>query len=124
MKVVFVDDDDIRRGMYLEFAKVYGWEADSVESVYDANQQNADFYVFDISAVCPFMWDLSHAYAPIARLMQDHPDAKIVIVSGVSRNEVMEVIKQVEEETGRRPIYGGYGEMTDIKKAIDDNSGV
>jgi DNA-binding NtrC family response regulator len=118
VKIIFIDDDEGRRQLYLEFAVLQGWKAEAVESVYEANQRSADVYVFDVSAVCPFMWDTTHAYAPIARLIQDHPDARIVIVSGMSRNATTDIINDVEKETGNRPAYGGMGEHETLMEVL------
>jgi len=88
----------------MEWSKNNGYDAKAFDSVYEANEYPADCYIFDISAVSPMNFG-NHAYAPICRLIEDHPGAEIIIGSCISRNAVEEVLDEVEKVSGRRPHF-------------------
>jgi hypothetical protein len=106
-RICFVDDDEDSRRQWLEWAAGKGYPAEAFESAFDANGNDADIFVFDVSAVSPFAGGAfgRHAYAPVCRLMEDHPDAEIVIGSCVSRGTVEGIIADVERNSGRRPFF-------------------
>lgn len=108
-RLCFIDDDPDCRRQWLEWAKDNGYTAKAFESAFEANQYVADCYVFDISAVGGFSMD--HAYAPIARLIEDHPGAEIIVGSAMSRNAVEDALDEVEQAAGRRPLFfdASYG---------------
>lgn len=104
-RLVFIDDDKDNRRQWLEWSKCNGYFALAFESAYDANTVRADCYIFDVSAVASWTGSLQGAYSPIARLMQDHPGAEIIIGSCMSRNYVEDVLDEVEKVAGRRPKF-------------------
>ncbi len=103
-RICFVDDDEDNRRQWLEWAERRGLSATAFESAFDANRTSADAFVFDVSAVSPMMVG-HHAYAPICRLMADHPGAEIIVGSCMSRNAVEDVLDDVERVAGRRPLF-------------------
>lgn len=100
----FIDDDADNRRQWMEWASARGLTAIAVESAYVANHFTAKSYVFDVSAVSPMAVG-HHAYAPICRLMEDHPGAEIYIGSCMSRNAVEYIIDEVEAVSGSRPKF-------------------
>lgn len=118
MEFVFIDDDKATVAQWLEWADRKGYDASHAESVFEADKIRADFYVFDISVVAPIT-SPHMAYSPIAKLAENHPGAVIVIVSGISKGCVEDVIDDVFEACGVRPVYGGWGKHTDFEKAIE-----
>jgi hypothetical protein len=64
-----------------------------------------------------------HAYAPICRLMQDHPGAEIIIGSCMSRNAVEDVLDDVERVAGRRPRFfdasSGFDGLEAVMKTLN-----
>lgn len=119
----FIDDDADNRRQWMEWARNRGLTARSFESAYAANRIAAKNYVFDVSAVAPMAVG-HHAYAPICRLMEDHPGAAIYIGSCMSRNAVEEIIGEVEEVSGRKPrffdsAYGFLGPEKALMNAVD-----
>ena len=103
-RICFVDDDKDNRRHWLEWSEHNGYSAKAFDTAFEANDHNADCYIFDVSAVSPMMVG-HHAYAPICRLMQDHPGAEIIIGSCMSRNAVEDVLDDVERVAGRRPRF-------------------
>lgn len=119
MRFVFIDDDKDSADQWLEWAKRNGHKAYHAESTLEANGISADFYVFDISAVSGILRP-EYAYSPICTLAENHPGAVMVIVTGVAKGCVEDVIEDVYEAIGVRPLYGGWGAYDDFEKAIED----
>lgn len=119
MKFVFIDDNVDNAEQWLRWAKDKGHTANHAETALDANKIRADFYVFDISAVASILQPET-AYSPICSLIENHPGATIVIVSGMAKGCVEDVIEDVFEACGVRPLYGGWGKYEDFENAIKD----
>lgn len=119
LKFVFIDDDKDNAEQWLRWAKDSGFRAEHVESILAADKIRADFYVFDISAVGSIL-SPEHAYSPICTIAERHPGATIVIVSGIARGCVEDVIEDVFEACGVRPLYGGRGKYEAFEAAIKD----
>lgn len=122
-RICFIDDDKDSRRQWLEWAGNRGLTATAFESAFDANGTSADAFVFDVSAVSPMMVG-HHAYAPICRLMADHPGAEIIIGSCMSRNAVEDVLDDVERVSGRRPLFFDASEgFRGLKRVMDTLNG-
>ena len=121
MHFVFIDDDADNRRQWREWGEYRGHDVQAVETAFEANGYSADVFVFDVSA-CGAMMVAHHVYAPICRLMQDHPYSKIVIGSCVSRNYVNEVLDDIEEVSGKRPLFfdasRGFEGLDEIMKQL------
>ena len=123
LRVCFIDDDAEARRQWLELARIEAWKVSAVESVFEANSIAADCYVFDISAVSPNL-DVQYTYSSIARLMEDHPGAAVILLSAMSRRMVEQVIDDVAQHTGRRPTYGGHGLWTELREPVNQACGL
>jgi hypothetical protein len=117
LRFVFIDDDVDSRNQWLEWGNRRNYITKAVEDVFEAVKINADFYIFDISAVAPIIHTHS-AYSPICKLHELHPGGIIVIISGIPKVQVEEVCEDVERHCGYRPSYGGWGKFEDLEKAI------
>ena len=117
---VFIDDDKDTADQWLRWAEEKGYTAYHAESALEANRIRSDFYVFDISVVAPSVTLYYTAYSAIATLAENHPGATIVIVTGLAGPCVEDVIEDVYEVCGVRPIYGGWGKYEDFEKALGD----
>jgi len=118
MRFVFINDDpdDIRQ--WLGWAERNGHEAQGVGSALEADRLNADFYVFDISAVAGLLQP-EQAYSPICSIATNHPGATMVIVSAVPKPCVDDLCEDVYVHIGVRPINGGWGTYTQFEKALE-----
>lgn len=119
LKFVFVDDDQDNGRQWLRWAKDSGYRAEHVESILEADKIRADFYVFDISALGSIL-STEHVYSPICTIAERHPGAILVIVSGIAKGCVEDVIEDVFDACGVRPLYGGWGKYKDFEAAIKD----
>lgn len=118
-KFVFIDDDKDSAEQWLRWAAAKGYRYKHVDSALEANKIVADFYVFDISAVGG-IFQPHHAYSPISTIAENHPGAILVIVSGIPKDQIEDIIDDVERACGVRPLYGGWGKHTDFEKAIEE----
>jgi hypothetical protein len=126
MRLCFINDDETCRSQFKEWYEdrdiERNFKVDGVwvtDSAFEANGIVADVYIFDISAVAG-MLQPHHAYSPIAKLMEGHPSAEVVIVTGFAKATVDEVCDNVEEMVDRRPWYGGYGSFTDLDRVLEE----
>lgn len=119
MRIVFIDDEPDNRRQWLEWAKRKGHDAWAVESVFDAKDYTADFFVFDLSAVGNIMQPHS-MYSPICRLIELHPGAGIILLSATSEQTVRSVIEEVSIHFDNPQIeYGGWGTFEGVEKALE-----
>lgn len=118
MRFVFIDDDPDSRRQWVDWATGRGHRAQAVESVFEAKDLVADYYVFDLSAVGSFL--NTHAmYSPICKIVELHPGAGIIIISACSENTVRDVIDEVAEHIdGLRIEYGGWGTFDGLEQAL------
>ena len=119
MKFVFIDDDKNVGACWKEWAKDEEHSAELVDNILDAVNIRADFYVFDISAVAS-IFDPIKAYSPICTLIEHHPGAVIVIVSGIGkggREDIIDIVKEYKSEA--LIVDGGWGRFEDFEKAIE-----
>jgi hypothetical protein len=119
-RFVFIDDDIENHEQWLRWAKRKGYDGYAVETAFEADKIPADFYIFDITAVAGSIFQAHNAYSAVCTMIENHPGATMVIVSGVSKGTVEDVIDEVEDRIGVRPIYGGWGAYSDLEKAIKD----
>ena len=117
-RFVFIDDDPQSREQWLTWGKRNKYDVYAVESAYEAKGIPADFYVFDISACGSGIINPHSAYSPICSLIELFPGSVFVIVSGISKNTVEDVIADVKEHIDGIVIYGGWGTYKDFEKAI------
>jgi hypothetical protein len=119
LKFVFINDDEDDCKQWLQWAERKGYHAEVVSNVFDADRIRADFYVFDISAIAPA--NLIHtAYSPICTMINNHPGATFVIVSGISKYDVEATIEDVEDHVGVTVLNGGWGTYEAFEEAIKD----
>lgn len=105
LRICLVHEDEEVRRQWHEWAARTRIRAESAESAYAANEIPADVFVFDLASVCA-PWTLRHhLYAPIARLLSEHPGAEAFVGSCASRNLVEGVLEDIEEVIGRRPKF-------------------
>lgn len=118
MRIVFINDDADSRIQLKEWATGRGHRVTAVESVWDAKDIVADYYVIDMSAVGEMMNPHS-MYSPICKLAELHPGAGIIIMSACSESTVRDVIDDVVAHIkGLRVEYGGWGKFEDLAKAL------
>jgi len=118
MRFVFIDDDSDNRKQWVRWAKQKGHRAQAVESVFEAVDLVADYYVLDMSAVGD-MLRMHAMYSPICKLAELHPGAGIIILSACSENSVRGVIDDVAAHIdGLRIEYGGWGPFEGVEKAL------
>jgi hypothetical protein len=116
-KLIFIDDDkDSLRQKTEWFAE--GYTVRGFETAFEAVEHNADCYIFDVSAVCPFMLDTRSAYGPIATLAERHPGSSIIITSAMSCNSTEDIIENVAKACGTTPVYGGIGMFPELEAAL------
>lgn len=116
-KFVYINDDPDEREQWLRWARENNHRAWAVESALAAVDINADYYVFDISAIAPMTITNPHlAYSPICSMIERHPGAEIIILSAVGKHTVEAIIEEVYERTGIKPIYGGWGTYAEFEK--------
>ena len=122
LKFVFIDDDRDSAERWLRWAADAGYRYKHAESALEAVKIVADFYVFDISAISGIL-SPEKAYSPICSIAERHPGAMMVIVSGIAKGCVEDVIEDVFDACGVRPLYGGWGKHEDFEAAIKDYLG-
>ncbi len=98
-RIVFIDDDKDRRRQWHEWGERRPFIVKCEETAMDANEHNADMFVFDISSVSGSVLCLDHSYAPIANVASRHPGALIVISSAVSERYISDVIDDIRNAT-------------------------
>lgn len=122
--IYVIDDNADNRRQFNDLIEITWSGADvrCFESVYDASQAGAspDLVIIDVSSVAPLMMgDVAHAYGPIAKFMELHPGADIIILSAMGRNSVYEVVDDVKRITQRENVfYGGWGSWEPLEKMI------
>lgn len=119
-KVIFIDDDADSRRQLLECCEKFRPDltAKTAEAVSEVIGEKADFYVIDVSAVASCGWSLAGAYGPICQLMEEHPNAKVIVTSAMSRNSVEDLFEDIDAHIGRKPTYGGWGPWEDLNKHL------
>jgi hypothetical protein len=113
--ICIVDDEEVCRRQYrelieAEFPKLAVRAYDTIFAAYGAG--HFDYLIIDVSSVAPLMMsDVAHAWAPIAKFMENHPGTEIIIVSAMSRSSTHEVIEEVARACGNPDMvhYGGIG---------------
>lgn len=104
LRFCFIDDDADNRRQWLEWGQRRAMSVSAFGRVVDAIGTPADVFVIDVSAVASVS-AVNLAYAPLCRLMNDHPGAVFVISSCMSRNAVEAVLDDIEIVAGRRPLF-------------------
>ena len=104
MRIVFIEDDELLAEALIESVVDSGGVAYSVDNALDANKINADYYIFDMSAIGG-LYAVHSCWSPIANIANNHPGASIGILTAYSEDVISEVIDKVEKETGRKPVY-------------------
>ncbi len=104
LRVVFIEDDRLVADSLLDWAKDHGLRAWVTDNAIDANQINADFYIFDMSAIGG-TYQIHHCYSPLCTISTNHPGAIIGILTAWSKDCIQEVLDRVKKETGREPLY-------------------
>lgn len=117
LRFVFINDDSESRRQWKEWAKGKGFSGYAVESALEASKIPSDYYVFDVSAIGG-MFDPHICYSPICKIIETCPGATIVIVSGMSKNFIDEIIQEIKSITGVTVLYGGWGTFQDFEKAV------
>ena len=118
MRIVFIDDNSDSRKQWMDWAKGKGYSSWVAESVFDAKDFAADFFVFDLSAVGDLMQPHS-MYSPICKLIELHPGAGIILMSATSERAVRDVIDEVSIHFDSPRIeYGGWGTFEGVEKAL------
>ncbi len=120
-RLVFIDDDKDKRRQWVEWAREEGYTARAFESPMEASKHNADYYVFDVSAVCPMsnISMLYTAYSPICRLMDDHPGATVIVICALGYEAVEEVLDDIKRVSGREAHFGGVGLTDDLQQVLE-----
>lgn len=119
LRIVFIEDDNLLAETLLAWAKDKGHEAWAVLNALDANKINADYYIFDMSAIGG-TYTMHHCYSPLCTISEHHPGAAIVILTAWSKSVIQEIIDRVKEETEVIPIYIQTGKdcFDDLDKLI------
>jgi DNA-binding NtrC family response regulator len=131
--VAIVDDDETRRKQLtgaIENAYPTLDKVRSYETIFECYQgfQHWDYLIIDVSSVAPLMMgDVQHAYAPIAKFMETHPETTVIILSAMGRASTEEVVSQVVEamkaEDARaedRVKYGGTGDIQQLVALVKE----
>ncbi len=120
IRLIFIDDDKDKRRQWVEWVREEGCTASAFESPMEASRHNADYYIFDVSAVLPITnFSMLHtAYSPICRLMEDHPGATIIIVCAMGYSAVEEILDDIKRISGREAHFGGVGSIDDLQSVL------
>ncbi len=130
--VAIVDDDETRRKQFTECLENLFPTLDKIrsyETIFECYQgcQHWDYLVIDVSSVAPLMMgDVQHAYAPIAKFLEIHPETCVIILSAMGRPSTEEVVQQVidamkgeDEKIADRVKYGGTGNLEIFKSFFE-----
>ena len=122
LRVVVVDKDDLVRRQWTQWGEGSDFIVQAVGTVLGASRYPADVYVIDITSVASILdpWFAEH---PIRFLIDHHPGAEIVLVSGIRRKLVEDVIDSLYRSTGVRARYGGTGgfeAVEQVLRSLDD----
>ena len=104
LRIVFIEDDSAVGTCLKAWAKDIGHRAWIVDSALDANKINADYYLFDISAVGG-LYQVDHCYSPICSIAANHPGATMGVLTAWPKKSIQEVLDVIEKETGQQPLY-------------------
>ena len=124
--LAIVDDDPEARRQFVELiqGEYPKMEVRDYESIFECFQgwQRFDFVVVDVSSVAPLMaGDVAHAYAPIAKFLENYPTTQIIIHSAMSRSGTHEVIDEVKRVCPESTVhYGGIGMWEPLKKLLNE----
>lgn len=115
-RIYIVDDDEASRRSLVELVEsefpklaVHGFE-----SLFECYRglTCCDYLLLDVSSVAPLMLgDVSRAWAPISKYLQEYPRTELVICSAMGRNSVSDVMDDIVEQGGikrDRLHYGGF----------------